>query len=1009
MKVIRHLSLILLVIPLFSSFLIGQSNITCHLSIDVDYIEKNLNDAKPIFSGVKFDEKPTLLFPLYDGTETEFTYESASVMHPNMQANYPEIKSYFLQSVENPALQARVNISPAGLFAIFKEHGDITKISKNSISVSGNDYIGAKITSKELNCKEIANQLPELGDLPQNFSSSSASTCFENGAFLRTYRLAFSPTYEYTVEFGPSLSAINAQIANDIAGINLIYESEMAITFQLAVSNNVLVNLILGSANANSDPYSDPFNVSTSLNEGGVFIENNMNIADYDLGHSFHYTSGGAAAGLAGIGIVCGDASGGNFKSRGYSILRSSNFEDYILSAHEFGHMFSCRHTGYGCGTGSSCQRYETGQGLTIMSTSAGCGAADQYESRTNYFSVGSMQAIIDFVENGDVLFDNASCTPSSTSRGQCAATTVTGNTVPNANANPNNGNYTIPANTPFLLEGEGTDADGDALTYSWEEYDTDYSGTLAPDNAGGSGTTTDPLFRSFPPTTNNTRVCPQISSVLAGNTTTGTGEDLPNETRDMNWRFVVRDNFAGASAISCDEISVGVDASTGPFIVTSQNNATTWVADGSNTATINWNVAGTTGGNVNCANVDIQFSTDGGNTFTYTLVSSTANDGSETIIIPSYPTNIGRIRIICSDNIFFDINNSNIEISSTCLANGGNVTPETSVSEDAGNANLNLSLQPNFGAALASPISGILETSDPIQNVSGVFSTNGQCATFTNTTYYDTYEFVVDVSGNYTFSSSSGFGFLFNMYENSFNTANGCTNIIHSGFDPATSQFNSNPTLNLTAGITYVIVAQGFNIATNQPVIPASYSISYTGPGGLFTGTPPPGAGFSYTYVIVDENGNIAGFEANSDLSNSSTYAGTTSGSTYQVFGLSYANGTNLNSYTGNSFSSFASDLSLLVICGNLSVNKVDVTITGTSSCPATLNFSSAVLIPAGLYQADDIITAKGWVNGNSGGEVIFQAGAKNDGSEYILLNSPFNAITTFTAQTIDCDANDN
>ena len=50
-----------------------------------------------------------------------------------------------------------------------------------------------------------------------------------------------------------------------------------------------------------------------------------------------------------------------------------------------------------------------------------------------------------------------------------CSTNINTGNAIPTANAGLD---YTVPKSTPFLLTGTGTDANGDTLTYCWEQFD---------------------------------------------------------------------------------------------------------------------------------------------------------------------------------------------------------------------------------------------------------------------------------------------------------------------------------------------------------------------------------------------------------------------------------------------------------------------------------------------------------------------------------------------------------
>ena len=137
--------------------------------------------------------------------------------------------------------------------------------------------------------------------------------------------------------------------------------------------------------------------------------------------------------------------------------------------------------------------------------------------------------------------------------------------------------------------------------------------------------------------------------------------------TRDLNWVLTVRDREPTATGLngqsSFDTMTITVDTSSGPFVVTSQTTNEMW--DAGSTKTVTWDVAGTNTGNVNTPTVNILLSKDGGLTFPYILASNVPNDGSHSFTVPATggATTTARVIVEGNNNIFYAMNSTNFSI----------------------------------------------------------------------------------------------------------------------------------------------------------------------------------------------------------------------------------------------------------------------------------------------------------------------------------------------------------
>lgn len=616
--------------------------------LNLDFFKQQLSDVAS--RGTNSTSTTIISFPTENGSFESFRVYEAPVLSPELAIQFPAIKTYVGFATDNSGSRVRFSVTPQGVQSMISRIGEpqtfLVPLSRNG----NNQYIAYNRNSraqlvKQFECTTHDEEIKvKLEDANANRDADDQ--------ILRTFRLAISTTGEYTAFWndgnagnGNAQADALAQVVSTVNRVNEVFEVDMAITFQLVTGTTTIY------PTASSDPYTGSLNSQLQSTLTSVVGE-----ANYDIGHLFTYAANNGNAGC--IGCVCVNGQKGSGFSA-HTFLDNdggpymNDFFDIDYVPHEMGHQMGGNHT-YGFANEGVGVNAEPGSGTSIMGYAGITDANDVQNHSDAYFHYHSINQILNNLATKT-----------------CSTNTPIANNPPVADAGID---YTIPKGTAFILKGTATDPDAnDILSYCWEQTDsgTTTNGTFAPTK------TTGPLWRSRPPSASPNRYMPIFSRVLSGQLTETNPVITPNNTswetvstvgRTLNFALTVRDrseaNGTGQSPQSSfDTMTVNVNGTAGPFTVTSQSSNVLWNVGTSQTVT--WNVAGTNVAPVNTPTVNILLSIDGGQTFPYTLASSVANDGSETITVPAIggDTSQARILVEANNNIYYTVNSSNFSI----------------------------------------------------------------------------------------------------------------------------------------------------------------------------------------------------------------------------------------------------------------------------------------------------------------------------------------------------------
>ena len=593
------------------------------------------------------EKKPSeivIVMPTSYGQKVSFKFYQNNVIHPNLEKKYPNIQTYVGIGIDNPTHRSTIVINGDRIVGSVESDKDPSFFKSFNIQDRRNGIMvySETVNSQDIICNAKNSNVEQNREFPDCMGSDDP--CYPAGVELVTYRFAGMLTEAVTNDAADgTVEGGLTWLAGAIAYVNAMYVRDVTFQLQIIENNDELIF-------TDSNPAPEAFNqdcgggwgdIGCELGVGDSVLDSRIGSGGWDSVDEERVWDYGGLFDLGypgGLAYVPGPT--------------SAQLPNLIIFSHEVMHNFGSPHN-Y-CGEDG----IRTSLGGTIMT--------HRVNETSNMFSTHSTEWALNYQEStgpyGNGWYHNG------------YSTEQTNNIIPEVLL-PEEG-ITIPANTPYILEGS-SDPINENYTYNWESNDTadeqysaDPNSTDTPFLLPDQGSLSVPVF---PHREGYKRIFPDMDVLLDNeyekygpNPYTGVNqilEKLPFASREMNMRLVVRTNDPYAGSLNHKNLKFFVDGDAGPFRVTSQSDSTVWEVGSEQTIT--WDVANTNDVNgVNCQAVDFVLSLNGGDSFDFVLAENVPNTGSHTFNVPPIPPVVyGRLMVKASDNIFFDINNGIVTI----------------------------------------------------------------------------------------------------------------------------------------------------------------------------------------------------------------------------------------------------------------------------------------------------------------------------------------------------------
>ncbi|HKG23567.1 MAG TPA: hypothetical protein VKC34_16825, partial [Blastocatellia bacterium] len=153
-----------------------------------DALSRLLGDAPMEFTDAARDNRVILTVPMPGGTFARFRIEESPIMEPGLAAQFPEIKTYRGQGLDDPTATARFDLTPKGFHGYILSSGDA--VYTDPVSQDGAEtYITYDKRELPTEAREFECMVTDA-DIVTRPSSPDVTPDVTSGTTLRTYRLA---------------------------------------------------------------------------------------------------------------------------------------------------------------------------------------------------------------------------------------------------------------------------------------------------------------------------------------------------------------------------------------------------------------------------------------------------------------------------------------------------------------------------------------------------------------------------------------------------------------------------------------------------------------------------------------------------------------------------------------------------------------------------------------------------------------------------------------------------